>query len=172
VIAGGIQVQGGPFSLQRYRGRRFHPDRSFGDRSGKASIQVKDTTTPLGLAMQGDRKLIAVYTDPLPSGDQRLTLIRLHARQDVSGPRLTIPGLPRDCLPDGTPVLIRIRDESRTTTRIRIDGRPRQATRRKRLDLRLHPERLAAGEHRLDVRARDAAGNFGGRGVRFRVCGA
>ena len=120
--------------------------------------------------MQGDKKLIAVYTDSLPSGAQRLTLIRVQARQDGSGPRLTTRGLPRRCLADATPVSIRIRDESRTRTRVLIDGRPRRTTHRKRLQLMLHPERLAAGRHRLDIHSRDAAGNLGRRGAKFRVC--
>jgi hypothetical protein len=67
-------------------------------------------------------------------------------------------------------VLIRVRDESRFTARIRLDGRGILTTRERRTRISVDPDTLSSGPHRLLVSARDAAGNLGRTGTSFRVC--
>jgi uncharacterized delta-60 repeat protein len=163
----------GPIGIQRYRGRRFSADRSFGGRTGKAFVKVKDPAEPIGISMQGDRLLVAGYTRSEPPGDQPLTLFRLHANQDGSGPIGSVRGLPRRRCGRGlVHALIRIRDESRIHVRVRLDRRVIARSRRERLRIPIDLAQLESGPHKLVVTAVDAAGNLGRFGTAFRVCPA
>jgi len=160
-----------PLELQRFRGRRLYRDRSFGDRTGTAFLQIKDPAELIGLDMQGDKLVVAGYTSSELWGDQPLTLFRLNARQDGAGPIITIRGLPpRGCLSGPTPARIRARDESRVLTRVRIDRRPVARSHRHRTRVVVDPTELKPGQHVLTVTVTDAAGNLGRRGATFRVC--
>jgi hypothetical protein len=160
-----------PLELQRFRGRRLYRDRSFGDRTGTAFVQIKDPPELIGLDMQGDRLIVAGYTRAGLSPDEPLTLFRLNARQDGSGPIITIRGLPpHRCLSTPTPARIRARDESRVLTKVRIDRRPVARSHRHRMRVVVDPTELRPGRHVLTVTATDAAGNLGRRGAPFRVC--
>jgi uncharacterized delta-60 repeat protein len=160
-----------PLELQRFRGRRLHRDRSFGDRTGTAFVQIKDPAELIGLDMQGDRLVVAGYTRSELWGGQPLTLFRLNARQDGAGPIITIRGLPpHRCLSTRTPARIRARDESRVLTKARIDRRPLARSHRHRTRVVVDPTELEPGRHVLTVTATDAAGNLGRRGAPFRVC--
>ena len=64
-----------PLELQRFRGRRLYRDRSFGDRTGTAFVQIKDPAELIGLDMQGDRLIVAGYTRSELSPDDPLTLL-------------------------------------------------------------------------------------------------
>jgi uncharacterized delta-60 repeat protein len=157
--------------LQRFRGRRLYRDRSFGDRTGTAFVQIKDPAELIGLDMQRDTLIVGGYTRAGLSPDEPLTLFRLNARQDGAGPIITIRGLPpRRCLSTPTPARIRARDESRVLTRVRIDRRPVARSHRHRMRVVVDPTELKPGRHVLTVSATDAAGNLGRRGAPFRVC--
>ena len=172
ILTIGSQSGRTPFSIQRYRGRRFGLDRSFGDARGQVDVELKDPARLIGMAIEGDKLVVAGTTSNPLSQDERLTLIRLHARQDGSGPIVTITGLPhRRCVDGPQPLLIRIRDESRTRTTVRLDGRRIRTTRRQRIHLTLSPTHLNPGRHSLTIRSRDAAGNAGAREAPFRTCG-
>ena len=157
----------------RLRGRRFHHDRSFGARAGVAFLETSDRGEFMGMAMQdADSVVVAIYTRSSdPAEDEPLTLYRLHARQDGSGPIFRLTRFrPRACLDSTRRVLIRTRDESRVLIRIAIDGREVRKTRKRRTAITLDPAKLDPGRHLLTVSGTDAAGNLGRSGLTFRVC--
>jgi uncharacterized delta-60 repeat protein len=161
------------FTLLRFRGRRFHQDRSFGDVDGRALVGMPYRSASIGMAMQGANKLIVGgWTERNdPAADQPVTLYRLHARQDAAPPALRLAGLrPRACLDVTRSVVVRARDESRFLVRVSLDGRRVETTRKRRLAIALDPGRLDDGRHRLTVTGTDAAGNRSRRERTFRVC--
>jgi uncharacterized delta-60 repeat protein len=165
-----------PYRVERYRGMR-RLDRSFGDREGKRYVYFRRPAQLLGMAMQGDKLIVAGYTYESERGayapsPRRLSLVRLYARQDGAGPRVKIRGLPRHRCLSGTQTLrVRIRDESRTRTRVRVGRHRLMSTTRKRFSVPLETTRMDAGRHRLTVRAVDAAGNAAAATRTIRVCG-
>jgi hypothetical protein len=170
-----------PWQIERYREMR-RLDRSFGDRKGKRLVHIDpppgltDTriTELTGLAMQGDRLIVAGYSRPRgkPNDGQSLALVRLIARQDGSGPRLSVRGLPRRrCLTGVTELVVLARDESRVTTRAWIDRHRLATGTRHRFRVELDANELKPGRHRLRLRSIDAAGNLGARSTTLRVCG-
>jgi hypothetical protein len=64
----------------------------------------------------------------------------------------------------------RIRDESGVRVEVRVDRAVVAETTRRRLWLKLDPNSLSPGPHRLAIDARDAAGNNGRTRATFRVC--
>jgi hypothetical protein len=78
---------------------------------------------------------------------------------------------PRRCRHRRFRAEIRVLDQSRLRyAGARAPGRWRRTT-RKRFTLNVPLRRLSPGRHRLRVRAKDAAGNFARRVIRFRRCG-
>ena len=170
-----------PWQIARYRDIRRH-DLSFGDRHGNRLVNIDPpsgssytgTADLTGLAMQGAKLIVAGYSHPSrqPNDGQSLTLIRLNARQDESGPRLDVSGLPhRRCQAGTTELVVHARDESRTTTRAWIDRRRLARSTRHRFRTELDATKLKPGRHRLRIRSHDAAGNLGARSWTVRVCG-
>jgi hypothetical protein len=74
------------------------------------------------------------------------------------------------CLTLGSQPLVRVRDESAVRVELRVDGRVLRRSKRKRIRFDLDTSRLAPGQHKLVVTARDAAGNLGRLGSPFTVC--
>jgi uncharacterized delta-60 repeat protein len=164
-----------PYRVERYRGMR-RLDRSFGDRTGKRYVYFKRPAALLGMAMQGDKLIVAGTTYDERgtfSGKPRLlSLVRLHARQDGSGPILTVRGLPRrGCVSASAELRIVARDESRVTVHVSVDHHRLTKTTRHRFSVSLDTADLEPGPHKLSVRAVDAAGNLGATRRTFHVCG-
>jgi len=160
-----------PVGLERWRGLRLSHDRSFG-RAGTAFVSVMDPAVVIGTAVHRDKVLLAATTDFWGPPDHPLTLVRLHAHQDGSGPIATVRGLPRRRCVDGVVrPLVRVRDESAVRVELRVDRRVLARSRRHRIRVPLNTSRLRPGPHKLIVTARDAAGNLGRSGTTFVVCG-
>jgi uncharacterized delta-60 repeat protein len=163
-----------PYRIERYRGMR-RLDRSFGARDGKRYVYFERPASLLGMAMQGDELIVAGYTfekEKYGLGPRLLSLVRLHARQDGSGPIITVRGLPRrGCVERGAELRVIARDESRVTVRVLVDRHGLTRTRRHRFGVSLGGAQLDPGVHKLRVRAVDAAGNLGATSRTIRVCG-
>jgi uncharacterized delta-60 repeat protein len=163
-----------PFTMHRYRDMRLL-DRSFGDRHGKRYVYAERPANLVGLAAQGDKLILAAASYPASGRAnyaQSITLVRLHARQDIAAPRLRIEGLPRRrCLTGAKTALVVARDESRVTTRVRLDSRHLATSTRHRFRLDLDAGALSPGRHKLRIRSVDAAHNLGARSWTIRACG-
>jgi uncharacterized delta-60 repeat protein len=173
LLTTGIQATFGapPVAVQRYRGPGLRRDHSFGRRHSTAFVGIRDPAKLIGTTVHDDKLLIAGSTGIYPSEDFPLTLIRLHAHQDGSGPIATVRGLPRRrCLHGLEQALIRVRDESDVRVEVRIGRRVIARSRRHRLRVPIDTDQLAPGPHKLVVTARDAAGNLGRSGTTFSVC--
>lgn len=161
-----------PFGIQRFRDPPNGPDRSFG-RNGASFVGVGDPGGLIGAMVTDDKLLLAGATGTAADWDHRLTLIRLHANQDTSGPIVSVRGLPRrGCVGGVIRPLVRTRDVSSVRVHVTLDRRLIARTRRPRIRVPIDTAALAAGPHKLVVSARDAAGNLGRHGATFRVCGA
>jgi uncharacterized delta-60 repeat protein len=161
-----------PFGVRRYRGPELRRDHSLGRRRGSSPPVLKDPGVVIGAAVDRDGLVIAGTTGRYQATEHPLTLVRLHAQQDGSGPIATVHGLPRRrCVEGLVRPLVRVRDESDVRVTVRVDRHVVSRSRHKRLRVDLDTSGLAPGRHKLVVSARDAAGNLGGSGSPFRVCG-
>jgi uncharacterized delta-60 repeat protein len=158
-------------ALARYRTPTLRRDYSFGLPIGTRLPLITNPSVLIGAAIRADKLLTAGYTWDPREEDHPLTLMRLHAGQDIGGPITSVHGLPRRrCVQGVVRPLVRVRDESEVRVEVRIDRRAVRRSRHKHIRLRLRTGRLSPGPHKLVITARDAAGNLGRSGSTFTVC--
>lgn len=158
-------------ALARYRSPALRRDHSFGLPRRTPLPLITNPSVLIGAAIHADKLVIAGYTWDPRKEERPLTLMRLHAGQDIGGPIASVHGLPRRrCVQGVVRPLVRIRDQSGVRVEVRIDRRAVRRSRQKRIRLRLDTRRLSPGQHKLVIAARDAAGNLGRLGSTFTVC--
>jgi hypothetical protein len=86
-------------------------------------------------------------------------------------PRVRVSGVPRRCVRGSFVLRVRATAEARLRhVVVELDGRRIRVARRGTFRVRVRVARLARGRHRLDVTARDRAGDLGAATARFRRC--
>ena len=149
-------------ALARYRDPALRRDYSFGPPRGTSLPLITNPSVLIGAAIHADKLVVAGYTWDDREEEHPVTLMRLHAGQDIGGPIMSVHGLPRRrCVQGVVRPLVRVRDESGVRVEVRVDRRAVRRSRHKRIRLRLDTDRLSPGQHKLVITARDAAGNLG-----------